>query len=192
MKNLILVVTFLFISSIARAQSVSICNVNITDLSVNGEVGLTNTGLDTSKMCITLTGTADLCDENGKVIGSGLTLTLESSGCNRENRTGAVGSSPDKLFLPLELLGDAPEFQGKEIPLVFPNPNNGIFTLKTKTPNLSDNISIVSLSNGKKVNANIVSTEKGYNIDLTGHPSGVYVVTYNKNGLTFTQKIIKK
>lgn len=191
MKNLLLIFTFLFISNITKGQSVNICNVQITKVSITGQVGFGGNGLDTTKACITISGTADICDGNGKVIGKGLTLTLESDGCN-QNRISDTSSSPNELFVPLELLGEAPEFQDKEIPIVYPNPTNGIFTLKTKTLNLRESMTINSLSSGKKLNAKISTTDKGYTIDLTDYPSGIYVLKYTKDGFEFSQKIIKK
>jgi|GEM_PF-4623084 len=191
MKKLILIFAFLFICNVTKGQSVSICNVQVTDLSISGEVGFGENGLDTTKACITISGTADICDGNGKVIGKGLTLTLKSDGCN-QNRMSDASSSPNELFMPLELLGEAPEFQGKEIPIVYPNPTNGIFTLKTKTLNLRESMTIISLSSGKKLNAKIAITDKGYTIDLTDYPSGTYVLKYTKDGFEFSQKIIKK
>ncbi|WP_431133473.1 T9SS type A sorting domain-containing protein [Psychroserpens mesophilus] len=191
MKNLLLIIAFIFISNATKGQSVNICNVLITEVSITGEVGFGGNGLDTTKACITISGTADICDDNGKVIGKGLTLTLESDGCN-QNRMSDASSSPNELFLPLELLGEAPEFQGKEIPVVYPNPTNGIFTLKTKTLNLKESLTINSLTSGKKINAKISTTDKGYTVDLTDYPSGIYVLKYNKDGFEFSQKIIKK
>lgn len=191
MKKTIILFTLFLISAITKVQSQNLCNMVVTSVNITGNVSLTENGLNYSEACITITGTADLCDDNGKILASGLTLTVQSEGCKR-GRMSNTGTSPDNLFIPFELLGDVPEFEGREIPMVYPNPNNGIFTLKTKTINLKEHISIVSLSSGEKISAAITTSDKGYSIDLSNYPSGIYVLTFSKDGLDFSQKIIKK
>ena len=75
--------------------------------------------------------------------------------------------------------------------IVFPNPSNGIFTLKTKNPGLERAIRIVSASRGIELIATISHAENGYTIDLSNYPSGVYIISYDLNGQSFSQKVIK-
>jgi len=189
MKNTISIL-LLLIGLNLNAQELSLCNVSITNISVTGEVGFGTNGMDFSNTCITITGTSDICDDGGKVIGSGLTLTLESSGCH-DKRVSGLGMSQDQMFIPFELLGEAPEFEGKEIPIVYPNPSKGIYTLKTKVEGLKDVIKLVSISSGKKIDVMPTKINKGYNIDLSNYPDGIYLLTYKKDGQEFSQKIIK-
>ncbi|MEH6534872.1 MAG: T9SS type A sorting domain-containing protein [Psychroserpens sp.] len=181
---------FLLIGLSLNAQEFSMCNLTITSVSISGDVSFGAKGLDLSKACITLTGTSDICDSNGKVVSSGLTVTVTSSACS-EDRMAGSGMSGDKIFIPFELLGETPKFEGQEIPLVYPNPSKGKFTLKTSKQNLKDSIKIISISNGKTVNASLIKVNNGYSIDLTRYPHGIYLLTYNKDGQEFSQKIIK-
>ena len=189
MKKTILLF-FLAHAIYSNAQDFSLCNLTITSISVSGPVSFDENGLDTSNACITLTGTADLCDRNNKVISTGLTVTVESPGC-AENRLSDVGMSSNNLIIPFELLGESEAFNGKEVPIVFPNPSNGIFTLKTKNPELERAIRIVSASRGIELIATISNAENGYTIDLSNYPSGVYIISYDLNGQSFSQKVIK-
>ncbi|MEY8849910.1 T9SS type A sorting domain-containing protein [Psychroserpens sp. XS_ASV72] len=194
MKNIITVL-ILLIGVHLNAQGVSICNVRILSISASGSIGYSQEGeeqgFDFSKICVTVVGTANLCDENGQVIGGQLTLTLQSQGCNSE-RLADEGMSMDNLFMPLELLGDAPTFEGQDIALVFPNPSKGLFTLKTKKDNLERKISLISLVDGRPLkNAVIQKSDKGYVIDLSAYPDGMYLVTYEEDNQKFSQKIIK-
>ena len=181
---------FLLVALSLNAQDYNLCNLTLTNVSVSGSVTIGENGLDLSKACITLTGTSDICDSEGKVLSTGLTVTVQSSACKKD-RMPEAGMSSDKIFIPFELLGETPAFEGEEIPLVYPNPSKNTFTLKTTKLDLKDSIKIISISNGKIINAEIVKVDNGYNINMIKYPNGIYLLTYTKDGMEFSQKIIK-
>ncbi len=73
---------------------------------------------------------------------------------------------------------------------VFPNPNNGIFTLEAPIPSLKGENYVVGIYNmlGSKVAS--LSTKAGLNqIDLSFLSSGIYMVKVENSNLTYLQKL---
>lgn len=71
--------------------------------------------------------------------------------------------------------------------VIAPNPNNGLFYIRTQSINLSRVIIFNAL--GEKVYESQISSEI-YPIDLNDQPSGVYLVRIEKDGEVISSKII--
>jgi hypothetical protein len=78
---------------------------------------------------------------------------------------------------------------------VFPNPNNGMFTLTIKDADYSElSVELMSLE-GKVISSDMTSNVKGdytKQLDLTGQANGIYFLRVTANGQTFMQKIVKQ
>lgn len=74
---------------------------------------------------------------------------------------------------------------------VYPNPNNGIFTIQ---PSLLTNdkwsVKIYNVTGEKVYDAVINEVEGDYKINLSNHPSGVYILSINMANQNFYKKII--
>jgi photosystem II stability/assembly factor-like uncharacterized protein/PKD repeat protein len=75
---------------------------------------------------------------------------------------------------------------GEEHLHIFPNPNNGKFSIQTKINNL--NYSILN-SLGKKIQSGKIPLEKS-EIKTTDLESGVYLIIFNNTKKTFTRKLV--
>ena len=71
---------------------------------------------------------------------------------------------------------------------IYPNPNNGVFTLSINGTHAISHITILDLV-GKIVYQKTVSTQQN-NIALRGLQNGVYFITIKNGAQTVTQKII--
>jgi hypothetical protein len=69
---------------------------------------------------------------------------------------------------------------------IFPNPNDGKFSIQTKINNL--NYSILN-SLGKKIQSGKIPLEKS-EIKTTDLESGVYLIIFNNTKKTFTRKLV--
>lgn len=77
---------------------------------------------------------------------------------------------------------------------VFPNPNNGQFTLTIKDADYSELTIELTTVEGQLVYSDKASNVKGdyvRDLDLTTHANGVYFLRVTANGQTFIQKIVK-
>jgi len=72
--------------------------------------------------------------------------------------------------------------------ILFPNPNNGQFTLKLGNTNSNNLVEIYDVM-GKKIWSKVVLTNKEL-IDISDQPKGIYLVKVLKGNNLFTQKII--
>jgi PKD repeat protein len=83
----------------------------------------------------------------------------------------------------------------KELPSlqIFPNPGTGIFNFKIDNPSSQPVILEIFNSNGQAVlkqNYEIRSGMSESSFDLTGHPSGIYIVRFISNGRVIHEKVI--
>jgi hypothetical protein len=76
---------------------------------------------------------------------------------------------------------------------VLPNPNNGIFSLIFTEAQAGTHTILVSDLNGSAVYRNTIHASGNQNleIDLTGHPAGIYVMEVNGPEIKFTGRILK-
>jgi hypothetical protein len=191
MKNSILIFAAVLFSLAAKAQF-NVCNVEIKEVSVSGPVSFGSDGLDTSEACIQLSGTADLCNDEGETIASGLTLTLASSGCNKSKSLEGNSVGSNELFIPFELLGEQPALAGEDVPIVYPNPSTDGFTLKTKRNLSTENVKVFDF-NGNLIQTTISkSNDEGYKVNLPNAKSGNYFLQFVDGETKFSQQIIIK
>ncbi len=191
MKNIILFCTLL-ISSMSFSQLIpklSLCNVNVSEISISGEMSFTDGSWDASNACVTVTMSYDICDQNGNTFASGFSATSQSSGCAKSRSSD--GSNQDGLYVPVGILGDVELGGDTKIPVVYPNPSSNVFTLSSVENLKSSDVKIYNL-NGRKVSANVNSVTDGMSIDLSDQKAGTYIVKFSIDGTSFTQQIIKK
>jgi len=72
---------------------------------------------------------------------------------------------------------------------VYPNPNNGIFTIKLVDIDKYNLIEIWSML-GQKLDERMIENSQSIVLDLSKHPKGVYLLKINHQNQVFTQKII--
>lgn len=181
---------FFLFSSFSYAQLIpelSVCHSQISEISISGSVSFVDGHWDASEACVQVTMTYDLCDQNGNTFASGFTSTSSSSACGQKSLP--LGSR--SMAVPVGLLGDIKIDEQPEIPMIYPNPSSGDFTLTGKKDLNINDIQIFDM-NGEKVNGNLYKTEEGFQINLNENKPGTYIVKFNKDGLSFTQQIVKK
>ena len=191
MKNLILFCVLL-ISGMSFGQLIpklSLCNVNVSEISVSGNLSFTDGSWDASEACVTVTMSYDLCDQNGNTFASGFSATSQSSGCAKSRSS--ESTNQDGIYVPVGILGDIEVGDDIKIPMVYPNPSSNVFTLSTVDNLKSSDVLIYNL-NGRKISANVNSVSDGISIDLSDQKAGNYIVKFSINGTSFTQQIIKK
>jgi hypothetical protein len=71
---------------------------------------------------------------------------------------------------------------------LFPNPTKGAFTLKGKTTMYGLTAEIFDMQ-GKLVRKQLLNKENKTTINLSGYPTGTYLVSVNGNGENFRSKI---
>jgi hypothetical protein len=82
------------------------------------------------------------------------------------------------------------EIAGVEMIQIYPNPNNGIFTLELpKTNALDYTIEVINLT-GQMIYSESLSKGNTYRIDLSGKPKGIYLVKLKQGTEIFQKKII--
>tara|TARA_R110002074_G_scaffold360167_1_gene532825 strand:+ start:151 stop:684 length:534 start_codon:yes stop_codon:yes gene_type:complete len=167
----------------------SLCNVNVSEISVSGNLSFTDGSWDASEACVTVTMSYDLCDQNGNTFASGFSATSQSSGCAKSRSS--ESTNQDGIYVPVGILGDIEVGDDIKIPMVYPNPSSNVFTLSTVDNLKSSDVLIYNL-NGRKISANVNSVSDGISIDLSDQKAGNYIVKFSINGTSFTQQIIKK
>lgn len=73
--------------------------------------------------------------------------------------------------------------------LVYPNPSEGIFSIKLPISNEQYKVKIITTS-GVVIVQNELSNESYFEIDLSDQPKGLYYINVTSNGSSVTQKII--
>jgi len=74
--------------------------------------------------------------------------------------------------------------------LVYPNPNEGLFTIKISDEMIGNEMKIIDIVGRTLFSSEIVSKETSFNI--TTYQAGIYFVTINYEGKTFLEKMIIK
>lgn len=70
---------------------------------------------------------------------------------------------------------------------LFPNPNNGIFTVLIPKENYEINIHNIS---GEIIYKTAIQNTEQFNIDIQGFPSGIYILNLKSDNITYTKKMI--
>jgi hypothetical protein len=97
--------------------------------------------------------------------------------------------------LPSPRIGDVLDTDGRVVFSVYPNPNNGQFSVNLVTAEEGIANVIVRDIMGKVVKTTDVSTVAGPNnfqVDLTSFGAGIYLLQVNQNGTTNTVRIVVK
>jgi len=81
------------------------------------------------------------------------------------------------------------ETAGKEMVQIYPNPNNGIFTVEYSNLAANRNIEVINLT-GQMIYSESPSSENKTRIVLTGKPKGIYLVKIKQGAEIFQKKII--
>lgn len=98
---------------------------------------------------------------------------------------GNEGWQIDDLCISMDVLSGISENQNTEEPLIYPNPNNGEFSIREN--NKPGELSIYNLL-GSKVYSETINKNRVF----TNLPSGLYIVTIKRANKFFTTKIIIK
>lgn len=188
MKNLLFALAFMLVKTFAFGQF-SICNTQVTSVEVSNAGFSFTDGADFSKACIKITGTHDICNSDGDIVASGFTFTSTNVNCKNEAKSISNGSN--NFPLPVELLGTSNVLRGKDIPVMYPNPNNGQFHLKTNQEINLKSFNIYN-ENGTKVKFEVREDDNGYIFNLNDLQAGRYFVKFENDGISNTQQIIVK
>ena len=83
------------------------------------------------------------------------------------------------------------EIKGKDLATISPNPSNGIINLDFEKSVTTGKITVTDLA-GRSVYVNKLNSSKSQQINLTNLTNGVYIISIETNGQTFTKKLIIK
>ncbi len=198
MKILFILLAFFTSLSIPETALVNLCNIEINAVSVTGHVGFSTEGrLDLSDACVTFGGSVSICDDDDDDELATLRFTAQSGGCGDRDLlieptdpAHALQSIEDIYDLSVLNAGNNIE---KSIPLAYPNPSNGKFTLTNLDTGYE--VSLIDSKTGKIIKS-YKSNSQGddLTIETNGLEAGSYYIkTVNKNLKTdFTQTIIIK
>ena len=83
------------------------------------------------------------------------------------------------------------EIKGKDLATISPNPSNGIINLDFAKSVTTGKITVTDLA-GRSVYVNKLNSSKSQQINLTNLTNGVYIISIESDGQTFTKKLIIK
>jgi hypothetical protein len=128
----------------------------------------------------------------------GIVYTYDAAGnrtqrqyaCNNTGRVAGPEAIASVVRMPSDTLSDKKPVTVEQVEALYPNPTTGLFTV-TFTQALK-NASVELLdANGRIVQRHQKSGSK-MSFDLSGVPSGLYLIVINENGRRFSQRIIKQ
>ncbi len=201
MKILFIFLTFFTSLSIPETTLLSLCNVEVNSVSVTGNVGFsTEGGLDLSDACVTFGGSASICDDDDDDDDDDelttLRFTAQSGGCG--DRDLLIEPTDPHTLQSIEDIYNLSALNAgnnieKSIPLAYPNPSNGEFTLTNLDAGYE--ITLINSKTGEIIKS-YKSNSQGddLTIETNGLEAGSYYIkTINENSKTdFTQTIIIK
>jgi hypothetical protein len=165
------------------------------DISIKGEIKYIEGHIDLSSACITMTGSADLCDTEGNTVVSNMSVTIKSEGCNKSkaNKNITVKNNGKDLFIPFIDSNNQPDLSDLNFPVIYPNPTAKSLNLKTDRILHKNNISISNIKGKHFNNFKFNKSNNGYSIDISNLKKGIYIISFidKSDDFRFTQKIIK-
>ncbi|MCX6296034.1 MAG: T9SS type A sorting domain-containing protein [Bacteroidetes bacterium] len=126
---------------------------------------------------------------------SGLTpdtmyVLFSSSSLDKNPRAGSVLWLDDvSVTLPTGI--DQPLYPESDLE-IFPNPSNGIFTIRKQTLSNDENTIEIYNALGAKIYSTVKAKQSSYDIDISAFPKGIYFVKFNDGEINHDQKIIVK
>lgn len=111
-----------------------------------------------------------------------------------DNRKAITASSPISIFVETNATKIDPFYDSNsEIILLYPNPNNGIFTIDLADTGKNDRseIHIISSSGKSVYRGSMLQEELIKHFDLSNLSSGLYIMILSKNGRIVTKKFLK-
>lgn len=161
----------------------------------NGQLGNgTNTNSNVPVSVSSLTGAIAVSG------GQGHSLALKNDGSIRSwgmNGSGQLGNGQlNASNIPVALTGGCTvlnrlDEQAEPIDIAaFPNPSNGKFTLKSKTPMLHTSVEIYSSLGEKITPYHAVTSDSSIAFDLSSLPKGVYFLRISESRKVYSEKIV--
>jgi hypothetical protein len=162
------------------------CNSSTNYFWEGTNVTLINTTLTTNKHFVRAVDSIDVLPNTTLTASATANYDLYIHGCGPTQKNSY--RKIDDLYLDDDhLVIDSGE---KEAIAVYPNPNNGLFTLKVDSKN-AKNIYVYDML-GKIVYEKIATTDEQFNIDITKNPKGLYVIRVMDEDGVKTVKVINK
>ena len=172
-----------------------LCKIEVSSVSVSGSIGLSSDGgLDLSDACVTFHGSATICDDDGNELAE-LSFTAQSDGCD-EDPLISPNDDPAHTLQSIEDIYNLSALNGgqvleKSIPLAYPNPSNGNFTITNLESGFL--ISLIDSETGEILRT-IKTKEEGEDVNIETKdlkPGTYFLKTISKDGKTnVTQTII--
>ena len=204
-----IILSVLFSINLQAQKSLTLCSTSIKSITIDGAVSLIDGRVDFTKACLKIIGTTSLCDKEGKVLVSNMTISLSSSGCKGseakvENGNPYKYSLDGNFDIPDEQYNKYFEQSAKEqsldgilnlndLSVAYPNPSKGLYFINNSENNITDLI-IKSANNQIVSSKNISRKSNKIEINISTLPDGIYIISYKdkKSGIQYTQKVIKQ
>jgi hypothetical protein len=115
-------------------------------------------------------------------------ITTNNTFCNGVIGNQIVNQQSEKGRV-VESLPDQPIFKGEKSIKVYPNPNNGQFTLELSNIDSNASVCIYNLL-GTRVYQSAITENNSQKVDLLGIKKGIYIVKITDRKEQFTKKVI--